>query len=103
MKIVVAIDSFKGSLTTFEAGKAVSEGILRADKNAEIVISPISDGGEGTVNAIVSATGGIFKRVNVKGPLSEFVTATYGITPHGTCVIEMAEAAGLTLLECFRL
>ena len=99
MKVVVSIDSFKGSMSTFKAGEAVREGVLRVDKNANVVISPIADGGEGTVEAVVSATGGSLKHVEVKGPLGKTVTASYGITPNGTCIIEMAEAAGLTLLE----
>ena len=99
MKIVVAIDSFKGSLTTFKAGEAVREGILRVDNDIDVVISPIADGGEGTVEAIASATGGTIKSIEVKGPLGTPVTASYGITPKGVCIIEMAEAAGLTLLQ----
>ena len=55
-KIVVAIDSFKGSLSTFEAGKAIEEAAKEVYENAEVIISPIADGGEGTVEAIISAT-----------------------------------------------
>ncbi len=96
MKIVVAIDSFKGSLTSLAAGKAVAEGAHRADPAFEIEISPLADGGEGTVEAII-ATGGSTRTVTVKGPLGTPVSATYGIKGD-TAVIEMAAAAGLTLV-----
>ena len=98
MKVVIAIDSFKGSLTTYEAGGAVAEGIKRVYPTAECVISPLADGGEGTKDAIVSATGGKTVSVRVTGPLGEAVTAEYGITPDGYAVIEMASAAGLPLV-----
>ena len=69
MKAIIARDSFKGSLSTFESGAAVAEGIRAVYPDADAVISPIADGGEGTVSAIVSATGGEIYRATVTGPL----------------------------------
>lgn len=98
LKILVAVDSFKGSLTTFEAGEAIVRGVKRAHPLAEVEISPIADGGEGTVDAIVSATGGERVTVRVTGPLGETVDATYGIVRGDTAVMEMSAAAGITLV-----
>ncbi len=100
MRVTVAIDSFKGSLTTFEAGKAAEEGIRKVCKNAQVNVLPIADGGEGTVNAIVAATGGNLERVLVCDPLGRPIEAEYGIIPKTkTAVIEMSAAAGITLVE----
>lgn len=100
MKVVIAIDSFKGSLSTFEAGNAAADGIRSVYPNAEIVISPLADGGEGTVDAVISATNGIKKEVLVTGPLGAPVHATYGIIKETqTAVMEMAAASGITLIE----
>lgn len=98
MKVVIAIDSFKGSLSTFQSGQAVSEGIKKVYPNAETIVSPIADGGEGTLEAIISATGGTFHRVKAFDPLARTITAQYGVTPNGLVVIEMASAAGITLI-----
>ena len=99
-KIVVAIDSFKGSLSTFGAGKAIEEAAKEVYENAEVTISPIADGGEGTVEAIVSATNGEFVRTVVTNPLGEKIEAKYGFIPHAkTAIIEMSAAAGITLIE----
>ena len=99
-KVVVAIDSFKGSLSTFQAGRAIEEGILRVYKDAEVVISPIADGGEGTVEAIVSATGGNMTEVSVHNPVGDTIQASYGIIHDSkTAVIEMSAAAGITLID----
>ena len=98
MKITVAIDSFKGSLTTLQAGFAVCEGVTKVYKNAEVHVSPIADGGEGTVDAIVSANEGIMKRVPVHNPLGEMIEAEYGMVGN-VAVIEMSAAAGITLIE----
>ena len=77
MKTVIAIDSFKGSLTTFESGAAAAEGVRAVYPDADITISPIADGGEGTVSAIVSATGGEICRATVTGPLCFGIVAEY--------------------------
>ena len=99
MKIVVAPDSFKGSLTAVNAAGAMARGILRAGKGVEIVQLPVADGGEGTLEAILTATGGQRIDATVCGPLGENVTAAYGLLPGGqTAIIEMAQAAGLHLV-----
>lgn len=99
MKIVVAMDSMKGSLSSLEAGKAVQEGILRADPGARVVVRPLADGGEGTVEALVSGMGGTRRCVTVTGPMGTPVDCTYGILPDGrTAVVEMSGAAGLPLV-----
>ena len=98
MKVVVAIDSFKGSLTSLEAGEAVRAGVLKADKDAEVVIRPLADGGEGTVEALAVGMGGEMIGCEVTGPLGEKVLAKYCIVKGSTAVIEMAQAAGLPLV-----
>lgn len=97
MKVVIAIDSFKGSMTSWEAGNATKEGVLKACPDAEVIVSPIADGGEGTVDSLVTGLGGEFRSVEVTGPLGEKVCATYGIVSK-TAIIEMASAAGITLV-----
>ena len=98
MKVVIAIDSFKGSLSSLEAGEAVREGVLKADESAEVVIRPLADGGEGTVDALAIGLGGEMIEVDVTGPLGERVRAKYCIVKGSTAVIEMAQAAGLPLV-----
>lgn len=99
MKIVVAMDSFKGSLTSLEAGDAVRRGLLSARPDATVTVRALADGGEGTADAIVSALGGEMIQKEVTGPLGTPVTAKYGYLPaRETAVIEMAEAAGLPLV-----
>jgi len=99
MKIVVAIDSFKGCLSSRELAEAAEAGIRRAMPSAEVVKIPVADGGEGTVDALVEATDGRFRTVVVRGPLGERVEARYGILGDGqTAVIEMATASGLPLV-----
>ena len=98
MKAVIAIDSFKGSMTSLEAGQAVKDALLRAVPNAEAKVLPLADGGEGTVAAMCAGLGGEMIEAEVTGPLGERVTAKYCIVNGSTAVIEMAEAAGLTLV-----
>ena len=99
MKVTVAIDSFKGSLSTFQAGNAVLEGIREVYKNAEVNVCPLADGGEGTVTAIVSALNGETCKIEVCGPLGESVISEYGYIPSKKlAVIEMSSASGLTLV-----
>ena len=103
MKVVVAIDSFKGSLSSMEAGQAIAEGVKRVYQNAEVVVRPLADGGEGTVEALVEGMGGIFVTKEVTGPLGEKVEAVYGIIESKedlskTAIIEMSAAAGITLV-----
>ena len=98
MRIVVALDSFKGSLTSLEAGTAVKEAILQAYPAADVGVFPVADGGEGTVAALTAGCGGKQTVLTVTGPLGEPITAGYGILPDGTAVLEMAAAAGLPLV-----
>ena len=99
MKVTIAIDSLKGSLTSMEAGYAISEGITRVFPDAEVCVRPLADGGEGTVDALVRGMDGIYKKVKVTGPLGEKVEATYGIIEETkTAIMEMSQAAGITLV-----
>ena len=99
MKVVVAIDSLKGSLTSLEAGNAVRTGILRANPDATVCVRPLADGGEGTVQALVYGMGGRMETVTVTGPLGNPVTCAYGVLGESkTAIIEMAGAAGITLV-----
>ena len=98
MNIIVAIDSFKGSLSSLQAGTAAEQGIRRALPDATVSVRPVADGGEGTVAALVSGLKGKYVTIPVTGPLGQPVEATYGILPDQTAVIEMAEAAGLPLV-----
>ncbi|WP_373214660.1 glycerate kinase [Ruminococcus sp. 5_1_39BFAA] len=100
MKVVVAVDSFKGSMTSIEAGNAVAEGIRRADAQAEVVVRPLADGGEGTVEALVCGMNGEMQRMTVTGPLGKPVVCEYGIIREsGTAVMEMSAAAGITMVS----
>ena len=100
MKVVVAMDSFKGSLGSYEAGQAVKEGILNACSDAEVVVKPLADGGEGTVKSLIEGLGGRCVTAEVTGPMGQRTAAKYGILADGrTAVMEMAEAAGITLVK----
>ncbi|MFW6155783.1 MAG: glycerate kinase, partial [Armatimonadota bacterium] len=99
MKIVIAPDSFKGSLTALEVCEAAARGIEAIDSQIEIVEVPMADGGEGTVQSLVDATGGTRVTERVTGPLGESVDAVYGLLGDGEgAVIEMAAASGLPLV-----
>lgn len=99
MKVVVAIDSLKGSLSSMEAGNAIKEAILKVT-DANVIVKPLADGGEGTVDALTAGMGGTFQKVNVKGPLGDTIECTYGILQQSrTAIIEMAGAAGITLVH----
>lgn len=98
-KIVIAPDSYKESLSALEVAQAVAAGFRQIFPDAEYVLVPVADGGEGTVDAMVAATGGRRQAVAVSGPLGERVEAFYGLTGDGaTAVIEMAAASGLALV-----
>ncbi len=104
MKIVVAPQSFKGSLPAREVADAIVRGIRRVLADAEVVVLPMADGGEGTVDALVYATGGRTMQTEVSGPFGEGVLATWGILGDGaTAVTEMAAASGLVLVAPDRL
>jgi glycerate kinase len=99
MRVVIAPDKFKGSLTALEAAEAMARGLSRVDSSAEIDRVPMADGGEGTVAALVAATGGSYRTVTVTGPLGEPVAASFGLLGDGrTAVLEMASASGLWLV-----
>ena len=99
MKIVVAPQSFKGSLSAREVADAIARGIRHVLADAEVVVLPMADGGEGTVDALVFATGGRTMQTEVSGPLGDRVTAAWGILGDGaTAVVEMAAASGLVLV-----
>jgi glycerate kinase len=127
MKVVIAIDSLKGSLTSLEAGNAAKEGVLKAHSDAEVIVMPLADGGEGTTDALIEGLGGERQIVEVTGPMSDKVQAYYGILGENdvdvnkdkainiskdtinkkvddrnkeyTAVMEMATAAGITLVN----
>ena len=100
MKVVAAIDSLKGSLSSMEAGLAAREGILRAHPEAQVVVKPLADGGEGTVDALIEGMGGERIDLTVTGPLGEPVPAYYGyLKETDTAIMEMASAAGITLVS----
>lgn len=98
MKIIVAIDSFKGCLTSKEANKAAAEAIRNTYPDAEIVEIPVSDGGEGYMEAFHAAIGGKLEEVTVRDPLMRPIIAKY-LLQGEKAVIEMAQASGLTLLK----
>lgn len=100
MKIVTAIDSFKGSLSSMEAGTAAKEGILLADPEAEVVVKPLADGGEGTTDALIEGMNGQRIDLTVTGPMRKPQSCYYGyLADSNTAIIEMASAAGITLLS----
>lgn len=100
MRVVVAIDSFKGSMSSLEAGEAISNGIKKAHKDTEVEIRPLADGGEGTVEALSIGMGGRLINVDVTGPVGRKVSAVYGIVDSSkTAIIEMSQAAGITLVS----
>lgn len=99
MKVVIAIDSLKGSLTSMEAGRAIREGVLNVLPEAQVIVKPLADGGEGTTEALVEGLGGEMVFADVHGPLETPVKAGYGIIRDtGTAIMEMAAAAGIILV-----
>lgn len=99
MKAVFAIDSMKGSISSIEGGNAAAEGLKRVYPDAEVIVRPLADGGEGTVDALVYAMNGKKEVVTVTGPLGEKVDCEYGIIDAShTAVIEMSGAAGLPMV-----
>jgi len=103
MKVVIAPNTFKGSLSAPEAAAAIARGVREAFPDAEVVEVPVADGGDGTVEALVSAHRGEYRTVEVEGPLGDPVQATYGLIEAGrTGVVELASASGLTLIPAER-
>ena len=99
MKIVLAPDSFKGSLRAVEACHALEEGAKRVFPHAEFIRIPLADGGEGTLDALLMGANGRMRTQIVRGPLGDPVEARWGILPDGRAVIEMAQACGLDLVQ----
>lgn len=99
MRIVVAPDSFKGSLTSAEVAEAMKRGVQKVLPDADLILLPLSDGGEGLVDSLAAASGGELLEYDVTGPLGSQVTAKMGLMGGGqTAVIEMAQASGLILV-----
>ena len=100
MKTVIAIDSLKGSLTSMEAGMAIREGIISAwGDQMEVLVRPLADGGEGTIDALVEGMNGVLKEIEVEGPFKAKVTSRYGWIPNKkTAIVECAESSGLSLV-----
>lgn len=100
MKVVAAIDSLKGSLTSMEAGLALKAGVLAAKPDAKVVIKPLADGGEGTTDALIEGMNGERIDMTAVGPLGDPVNCYYGyLKDSETAIMEMASAAGITLTE----
>lgn len=103
MKVTIAIDSFKGSLSSMEAGYAAMQGVKNADADALVEVRPLADGGEGTVEALADGMGGALHTVTVTGPLGDPVDCSYCIIEEEkTAIIEMSGAAGITLIPAER-
>lgn len=99
MKILIAPDKFRESLSSIKVAKAIERGIKKVDKNIETVLCPIADGGEGTVDALVAATSGRYVICDATGPLGEKISVKYGVLgDNKTAVVEMAAASGLWLV-----
>lgn len=100
MKIVIAPDSFKGSLTSVEVAEAIERGVRKVLLDVETVLVPVADGGEGTTDSLIISTNGHKMEVTVKDPLLRPIKASYGVLgDQKTCVIEMASASGLCLIS----
>ena len=98
MNILIATDSYKGSLSSLRAGEAIKQGALRAFPQGTVTVCALADGGEGTAEAIVNAQNGEMISIPVSDPLMRRINATYGLC--GSCaVLEMATAAGITLVS----
>jgi glycerate kinase len=103
LRILVAPNAFKESLSAIDAARAIAKGVRRGLPNARVTEVPIADGGDGTLEAVISGTGGRILKARVTGPLGNSITAEYGITGNGkTAVIEMSRASGLALVPAAR-
>jgi len=97
-RVLVAPDSFKGTLTAAEVAKAISDGVLTAGGEADMC--PLADGGEGTMRTLVSSVGGTTMTVAVHDPLDRLIEADFGLIDEGsTAIVEMAEASGMGLVK----
>lgn len=102
-RFLFASDSFKGTLSSAQIAEILEDEAHKVFPEAECAALPIADGGEGTVEAVLAACGGDYVSVLVEGPLGGSVEASYGILPDGRCIIELAAASGITLVERDRL
>jgi glycerate kinase len=99
MKVVIAPQSFKGSISALDAARAMEEGVRRVVSDVETVLVPVADGGDGTLETLVEATGGDIRSATVTGPIGKAVTAEWGALGDGeTAMIEMARTSGLAIL-----
>ncbi|MEE3167739.1 MAG: glycerate kinase, partial [Chloroflexota bacterium] len=99
MKIIIAPQGFKGGISGLEAARAIARGVLAAAPEAETLLLPVADGGDGTLHALVDATGGEIFTSTVTGPINQQVKAQWGVMGDGrTAVIEMARASGLAMV-----
>ncbi|MFJ7733454.1 glycerate kinase [Lysinibacillus sp. NPDC097231] len=100
MKVVISPDSYKGTLSAIEVAHAMQAGILEVDQAIETVVLPVADGGEGTLESLITTTDGQYISENVLDPLGREIEARFGVLgDHVTCVIEMAQASGIMLLQ----
>lgn len=103
MNILIAPDSFKGSLSSLEASARIESGIRRVFLESNIVCAPIGDGGEGTMDSLVQSLGGKYHEVQVRNPNGDLIFARFGELKNGSAIIEMAESSGLTLIDMDKL
>lgn len=99
MNILIAPDSFKGSLTSLEASAKIEAGVRKVFAKASIVCAPIGDGGEGTMDTLVQTLGGRYHEIEVHNPNGQLIVARFGELRNGSVIIEMAESSGLTLID----
>jgi len=99
MRILIAVDSFKDSLSAIDVSKNIKKGILKVNNEIEVKELPLADGGEGTMKILINNLNGEIVKLDVTGPLGKKVNASYGIINEEIAIIEMAEAAGLQLLK----
>jgi len=99
MKVVIAIDSFKGCASSHELAESIKYGIRRIYNNSEVVICPIADGGEGTVQALSLLNRAVLISSTCRGPVGSSVEAQYALLEDKTAIIEMASTSGLTLVK----
>ena len=99
MKIVIAPQTFKGSISALDAAYAMRDGVIRVVPDAEVALAPVADGGDGTLETLVEGSGGQIHRIEITGPLGERRSAEWGAMGDGvTAVIEMARTSGLALV-----
>ncbi|MCH7811333.1 MAG: glycerate kinase, partial [Chloroflexi bacterium] len=98
MRVLIAPQEYKGSLSAEAAAQSIARGLRRALPHAEVELLPLADGGPGTVDALVRSTGGEVREADVRDPAGRPVLAAWGMLPDGTAIVEIAAASGLTLL-----